>query len=105
MGLDQFFFNLRGFMKKISIFAAAMFGFCGALVSGYADGGSSMQGCAFSADEQNFANQLSNDNQTTFCNMTSDQRASCMKMAQTTDAYGNTMTPDQAVQSMSVTGN
>lgn len=91
-------------MKKMSILAAAMLGLCGSLVCGYADDASATQSCGFSADEQNFASQLGSDNQATFCNMTSDQRASCMKMAQTTDAYGNTMTPDQAVQAMAGTG-
>ncbi len=91
-------------MKKMSILAAAMLGLCGSLVCGYADGAAPMQNCGFSAGEQNFASQLTMDNQMAFCKMTTDQRASCMKMAQTTDAYGNTMTPDQAVQTMAVTG-
>ncbi|MBS0627168.1 MAG: hypothetical protein JSS09_03030 [Verrucomicrobia bacterium] len=91
-------------MKKMSILAAAMLGLCGSLVCGYADETASMQNCGFSADEQNFSSQLTMDNQMAFCKMTADQRASCMKMAQTTDAYGNTMTPDQAVQTMAVTG-
>ncbi len=89
-------------MKKISVLAAAMLGFCGSLVCGYADVPATAQDCNFSADEQNFAAQLSSDNEAAFCNMTTDQRASCMKMAQTTDAYGNKMTGDQAVQSMAV---
>ena len=91
-------------MKKISMLAAAMLGFCGSLVCSYADGAAPMQSCGFSADEQNFSAGLSTDNQAAFCKMTTDQRASCMKMAQTTDAYGNMMTPDQAVQTMAVTG-
>lgn len=91
-------------MKKVSIFAAAMFGFCGALVSTYADVDATTQACNFSAEEQNFASGLTDDNKMVFCNMTTDQRASCMKMAQTTDAYGNQMTADQAVQSMATTG-
>lgn len=91
-------------MRKISILAAAVFGFCSCLVCSYADGDNMTQDCSFSAEEQNFAAQLSDDNKMAFCNMTTDQRASCMKMAQTTDAYGNKMTPDQAVQSMATTG-
>lgn len=91
-------------MKKVSILAAAMLGFCGSLVCGYAADAATMQDCGFSADEQNFSSQLSADNQVAFCNMTSDQRASCMKMAQTTDAYGNKMTPDQSVETMAVPG-
>ena len=92
-------------MKKISVLAAAMLGFCGSLVCGYADVPAAAQNCGYSADEQNFSSQLSTDNQAAFCAMTSDQRASCMKMMQTTDAYGNKMTPDQAVQTMAVPAN
>lgn len=92
-------------MKKISVLAAAMLGFCGSLVCGYADVPATTQDCGYAADEQNFASQLSSDNGAAFCGMTTDQRASCMKMAQTTDAYGNKMTPDQAVQTMAVPGN
>ncbi|MES2200506.1 MAG: hypothetical protein V4489_10135 [Chlamydiota bacterium] len=92
-------------MKKMSVLAAAMLGFCGSLVCGYADVPATTQDCGFSADEQNFSSQLTSDNQAAFCAMTKDQRASCMKMATTTDAYGNQMTPDQAVQTMVVPGN
>jgi len=92
-------------MRKMTIFVVAVLGLCGALVSAYAD--TSMddtQECAFSVDEQNFASRLSDDNKMAFCNMTTSQRADCMKMMQTPDAYGNKMTPDQAVQSMATTG-
>ncbi len=91
-------------MKKISVLAAAMLGFCGSLVCGYADAPDATEECGFSAEEQNFASKLTPENEKGFCKMTADQRASCMKMAQTTDANGNKMTPDQAVQTLAVPG-
>lgn len=56
--------------------------------------------CVVSPNEQMFMSQLSEKNQEAFCHMNEAQRMACMEMAQTTDNYGNQLTPDQAVESM-----
>lgn len=54
---------------------------------------------ALSPAEQDFAKRLSADNQKMFCGrFSADQRKTAMQMAGQTDANGNIMNPDQAVQ-------
>lgn len=99
-------------MKKKYILAISVLGLCGSLMSLNADTGTSAgmtgqanaQNCMFTSEEQAFAAQLSDANKATFCGMTREKRADCMQMMQTTDAYGNKMTADQAVQSISGSG-
>ena len=56
---------------------------------------------SLSADEQQFASQLSPENMAVFCKqLTPAQRMSAMQMVKTPDASGNVLTPDQAVQSV-----
>jgi len=89
-----------GDMRKSWVFLAVLLGLCGALVSSYADEMQTEQNCAFSSEEQRFAAQLSDENKEIFCNMTDEQREKCMQFAKKVDAYGNRMTPNQAVRNV-----
>jgi len=105
-------------MKKQLFFAAAFFSLVGSLQAQQQSptdnammdqgGNMMMQGdcSSLKPDQQNFANQLSPMNKMMFCSKFNDQqRAQAMQMSGQTDAYGNTMTNDQAVQKIAQDNN
>lgn len=88
-------------MKKMFVLTALSLCVLGSFASVYADAnGSTAPVCAYSSDEQAFADKLTDANKMVFCGMTSSDRAACMSMVGTPDQQGNPMSPDQAVLSM-----